>query len=93
MITVLTVYTKDRCGYCNMVKAYLKEQEIPFEEINIDHDNEAREYMISEGHYTAPQIYYEGKLLVEGGCDALTGLSSNEIKERMGNFDLGGLSL
>jgi glutaredoxin len=90
---MITVYTKDWCGYCNIAKAYLKKHEIPFEEINIDHDNKAREYMISEGHYTAPQIYYEGKLLVEGGCDALTSLSSNEIKERMGNFDLSGLSL
>ena len=90
---MLTVYTKDWCGYCNMAKAYLKKYDIPFEEINIDHDNAAREYMIAEGHRTAPQIYKDGKLFIAGGADALTSLTEQELRERMGELGLDGLSL
>jgi glutaredoxin len=90
---MITVYTKHLCGYCDMAKAYLKKCDIPYEEINIDDNKEAQDFIVAEGHYTAPQIYHEGKLLIDGGCNGLTSLSANEIKERMGNFDLGDLSL
>ena len=90
---MLTVYTKVWCGYFNMAKAYLQKYDIAFEEINIDHDKQAREYMISEGHRTAPQIYQDGKLFVEGGADALVSLSEQEIRERTGDLGLDDLSL
>jgi glutaredoxin len=76
-----------------MAKAYLKKCNIEYEEINIDDDKEAYAFVVAEGHHTAPQIYHQGKLLVEGGCDGLTNLSATEIRERMGDLDLGGLSL
>ena len=90
---MLTVYTKHWCGYCDMAKAYLKKQDIPYNEINIDDDSDARAFMISEGHATAPQIYNDGKLLVEGGCNGLTSLSGTEIRERMGDLGLNDLTL
>ncbi len=90
---MLTVYTKHLCGYCDMAKAHLKKCDIKYEEINIDDDKEAHAFVVSQGHYTAPQIYHQGKLLVEGGCNGLTNLSATEIKERMGDLGLGGLSL
>ena len=49
--------------------------------------------MIAEGHRTAPQIYKDGKLFVEGGADALTSLTEQELRERMGDLDLTGLTL
>lgn len=76
-----------------MAKAYLQKYDIAFEEINIDHDSQAREYMISEGHRTAPQIYHNGKLLVEGGASGLVSLSGAEIKERLGDLDFSDISL
>ena len=87
---MIIVYTKDLCGYCHMAMKYLKENEIEFEEINLDHNPDAKAYMISEGHTTVPQIYnkiskpgriYE-ELLVEDGCDGLLALSKEEILER-----------
>ena len=51
------VYTKNACGYCNMAKNLLKSKNITFEEVNIDDQPEAREFVINEGHRTMPQIY------------------------------------
>ena len=90
---MITVYTKHWCGYCDMAKNYLRENNIEFTEINIDDDTDAREYMRAEGHRTAPQIYYNGKLLVEGGATGLLSTSVTELKERMGDLGLDDLTL
>jgi glutaredoxin len=42
-----------------------------FEEVKIDEDSEAREFVLGEGHRTVPQIYQHGKLLVAGGFQGL----------------------
>lgn len=76
-----------------MTKHYLRENNIEFTEINIDDDRDAREYMRSQGHKTAPQLYQNNKLLVEGGYTGLVSLGIQELKERMGDLDLDGLSL
>ena len=49
--------------------------------------------MRSQGHRTAPQIYHNGKLLVEGGASGLVSLSGTEIKERLGDLDFSDISL
>lgn len=87
---MLVVYTKNNCPYCDMAKALLTEEEIEFETINIEDDDTAREFLISEGHRTMPQIYEDGKLYVEGGY---TGLKTflTEGKETVNIDDLGSL--
>jgi glutaredoxin len=44
---------------------------VAFEEIKVDEVPEAREFIVSEGHKTVPQIYKDGALLVEGGFQGL----------------------
>ena len=39
---MITVYTKHLCGYCDMAKNYLRENNLEFTEINIDEDQNAR---------------------------------------------------
>jgi glutaredoxin-like protein NrdH len=90
---MITVYTKHLCGYCDMAKHYLRENNLEFTEINIDDNQNAREYMWSQGHRTAPQIYYNDKLLVEGGATGLLSTSVTELKERMGDLGLDDLTL
>lgn len=68
---MLTVYSKKHCPFCDQAKALLKVKGIQFEEIKIDEVPEAREFVMSEGHRTVPQIYKDGKLLVEGGFQGL----------------------
>lgn len=88
---MLTVYSKTVCPYCVNAKNYLKSKNIPFTEINIEDDTQAREFIQSQGHRTVPQIYFEGKLFVEGGFQGLSKLSEAAIRERMKLTDLGTL--
>ena len=85
---MITVYTKNLCGYCHMAMNYLKENNLEFEEINIDHNPEAREFLKESGHKTCPQIYYRDNILVEGGCNGLLTLSKKQIDDRIQSFNL-----
>lgn len=88
---MLTLYTKNNCGYCLQAKALLKNNDIPFEEVNIETNEEARNFVITEGHRTMPQIYKEGKLFVEGGFTGLKDLGVDTIKTKLGLTSLGSL--
>jgi len=68
---MITVYSKNNCPYCEQAKGLLKLKGIDFKVVKIDEDSAAREFMLSEGHRTVPQIYQDGKLLVEGGYTGL----------------------
>ena len=80
---MLTVYSKNNCQYCVQAKALLSSKNVPFQEIKIDSQPEAREFIISQGHRTVPQIYRGNSLFVEGGYQGLTKLSDSELKERL----------
>jgi glutaredoxin 3 len=80
---MLTVYSKTVCPYCVQAKNFLKSKNIPFEEINIEEQPEAREFIMTAGHRTVPQIYHNGELFVEGGWQGLSKLSVDEIKSRL----------
>ena len=77
---MLTVYSKNHCPFCDQAKALLKSKNIPFEEIKIDEDAVAREFIVTEGHRTVPQIYHRGKLFVEGGFNGLRKFTEDQLK-------------
>lgn len=85
---MLTVYTKDFCPFCDMAKRQLKQMNISYEEININKDEKAREFLIAEGHRSMPQIYHNGKLFVEGGAQGLAKMAEDTIRVRIGGVDL-----
>jgi len=68
---MITVYSKNNCPFCVQAKSLLKLKGVEFEEVKIDEVAEAREFVLAEGHRTVPQIYQDGKLLVEGGFQGL----------------------
>ena len=88
---LLTVYSKKHCPFCDQAKALLKRKDIPFEELKIDEDEQAREFILSKGHRTVPQIYYRGELFVEGGFQGLSKMAEADIRERMNISNLGTL--
>lgn len=88
---MLTLYTKNNCGYCMQAKALLKNNNIEFEEINIEENPEARDFVINEGHRTMPQIYKDGKLFVEGGYTGLRDLGVPVIKEKLNGINTAAL--
>ena len=81
---MLTVYSKNNCPFCVQAKSLLQLKGVEFEEIKIDEDSEAREFVLGEGHRTVPQIYYNGEIFVEGGWEGLSKLDPVEIRARLG---------
>jgi glutaredoxin 3 len=78
---MLTVYSKNHCAFCDQAKALLTNKGIAFEEIKIDENADAREFIVSEGHRTVPQIYKDGRLFVEGGFNGLRKLNEDQLKD------------
>jgi glutaredoxin 3 len=68
---MVTVYSKNNCPFCVQAKNLLKLKGIDFQEVKIDEDVDAKEFVLSEGHRTVPQIYKDGRVLVEGGYQGL----------------------
>ena len=44
---------------------------VEYTEVKIDEDTSAKDFVLAEGHRTVPQLYKDGKLLVEGGYQGL----------------------
>lgn len=80
---MLTIYSKTVCPYCVNAKNYLKAKDIPFREINIEQDAEAREFIQKQGLRTVPQIFMDGKIFVEGGWSGLSKMSAEEIRSEI----------
>ena len=82
---MLTVYSKNHCPFCDKAKHLLTTKGIKYTEVKIDEDSEAREWLIGQGHRTAPQIYLGDQLFVEGGYQGLAKLSDEEINQKLGD--------
>lgn len=67
---MITVYSKDTCGYCTSAKQYLEEHNIEYKEVNLDTNEEAKQWIIKQGFRTVPQIYKDN-MLIEGGFQGL----------------------
>jgi glutaredoxin 3 len=88
---MLTVYSKTVCPYCTQAKNLLKLKNIDFTEVNIEHDTDARNKMVTMGLRTVPQIFKGDELFVEGGFQGLSNLSDEELDLRLGRTNLGTL--
>jgi glutaredoxin 3 len=77
---MLTVYSKSNCPFCDRAKMLLKQKGVPFNEIRVDEDPTARQFIIDAGHRTVPQIYNGNKLFVEGGYQGLARLDENAFQ-------------
>lgn len=84
---MITVYSKNNCPYCVQAKTQLSNWGVEYQEVNIEEDAEARDFIINEGHRTMPQIYRNGKPFVKGGAQGLAKLTKDEVNTMLGNFD------
>jgi mycoredoxin len=59
---MLKMYTTHWCGDCHVTKAFLNKFAIPFEEINIEQDSSAAEYVmqLNGGRRSVPTLEYNG---------------------------------
>lgn len=78
---MLQVYSKNNCPICVQAKTFLDRKNVPYEEIKIDQNTEARQMLLSAGHKSVPQIYHNGKLFVEGGFAGLSNLPDSVFEQ------------
>lgn len=72
----VTVYTSNTCPHCKAAKNYLKENNIDFEEKNVDEDRSAIDYLVEKGHRGVPVINIDGEDLV--------GFNKELVDEKLG---------
>lgn len=62
---VVKVYSTPTCPYCRMAKEFLKENRIPFKDINVAADEQARTEMVEKsGQLGVPVIDISGQIIV-----------------------------
>ena len=80
---MIKVYCKENCPQCVEAKALLKQHGYGYEEVRIDEDDNARNFLLSEGHRSVPQLYVDESLLIEGGYPALKNMTTKQIALRI----------
>lgn len=65
MTTPITVYTTPTCGFCKMVKQYLKSKEVEFETKDVTSDESAyKEIVDKSGQLGVPVLDIDGTIIV-----------------------------
>jgi thioredoxin 1 len=59
------VFSTPTCPYCHMVKAYLKDKKIAFEDIDVSQDqNQARAMVERSGEMGVPQLWIDDQIVI-----------------------------
>lgn len=59
----VTIYSKENCGWCNMMKLLLKKKNISYNEIKLTTDEEIADFKIKWGVNTVPQLILNDTLI------------------------------
>lgn len=71
----LTIYSTVWCGYCTRLKRQLEREGIPFADVDIEHDADAADYVMSVngGNQTVPTVVLpDGTALTNPSLAAVT---------------------
>lgn len=79
----LRVYSKPNCGYCAQAKSFLSTNDIPYEEINIESEPGAREWLVEKGQRTLPVFTINGEIAFHGGWSTLKTVRKEELTEML----------
>lgn len=61
----VTIYTTPTCAYCKMAKKYFHEHHVAYEEVDVAHDEQAAEEMVTKtGHLGVPQIFVGNEVVI-----------------------------
>lgn len=85
---MITLYSKKNCTYCDRAKIWLEKNGFQYHTVDVQEENGALEFISGRGHKTVPQLYYDGKLLVENGYTGLSKLDPEELRERLEHGDM-----
>jgi glutaredoxin 3 len=82
-VKLIRVYSTLICPYCVRAKLLLRSRDIPFEEIDVTGDHDARRWLVqATGRRTVPQIFIDDEPI--GGFDELRALDrSGELGRKL----------
>jgi glutaredoxin 3 len=81
----VTVYTKNLCSFCSAAKQLIKSKNFPFDEVNMEGDQELMiKIMKQSGQRTVPQIFV-GDVSVGGYRELTAAMASGEFAELVAN--------
>ena len=80
---MIKVFSKEGCPQCDKAKAILTRHGYEYEEVRIDLDEDARNFLVNSGHRSVPQLYVDDTLLVEGGFEGLKDMTTKQIALRI----------
>lgn len=76
---MVKVYSTPTCPWCSKAKAYLKSQNIDFEDLNVQEDLKAREEMLNLSKQSGvPVINIDGNIIVGFDKPAIDNLLFNK---------------
>ncbi len=59
------VYSTATCPYCKMLKSFLREKNVPFEDIDVGNNRSAADEMVKKSkQMSVPVIDIEGKIII-----------------------------
>lgn len=61
---MVKIFSKNNCIQCNMAKRFLNENNIPFEEVNIDVDPTMIDWLKGQGFQSVPVVISEIRPIV-----------------------------
>jgi mycoredoxin len=72
------MYTTTWCGYCNRLKTMLKADDIAYDEVDIEHDPAAADFVgsVNGGNHTVPTVRF-----ADGST--MTNPAAKEIKAKL----------
>ncbi len=74
----ITIYSTEFCGYCKLLKQYLDEKKIQYQEVDVSTDKRAQEEMVKKsGQMGVPVTIIEK----DGKEEVLVGFDKNKIDE------------
>ena len=80
----VVIYTSVPCGYCNAAKSFFNQRDIPYTEIDLTGDRDARVALAQRaGQRTVPQIYI-GDTHVGGYTDLVALASAGKLEPLLG---------
>lgn len=68
---MITVYTTETCSFCAMVKKYLNLKEVPFQTIDVTHDEEKRTELFEKTGLMTVPVITDGENYITGFNPAL----------------------
>ncbi|MFO0722407.1 MAG: glutaredoxin 3 [Myxococcota bacterium] len=79
----VSIYTTGYCAYCRRAKQLLEQRSIPYEEIDVEGDDEKRAWLVqATGQHTVPQIFI-GEESIGGYTDLAALDRTGVLKEKL----------